>query len=88
MIDFTVYKKPGVRAKYTRIPIQYLDTFRYFYPKKKIFNSEVIVGNNNYHVLEGREGELPMMVSTQILLDKKSADISPIQLINNITIWF
>lgn len=28
MIDFTVYKKPGVRAKYHRIPIQYLELFR------------------------------------------------------------
>ena len=28
MIDFTVYKKPGVRAKYHRVPIQYLDIFR------------------------------------------------------------
>ena len=28
MIDFTVYKKPGVRAKYHRVPIQYLELFR------------------------------------------------------------
>lgn len=62
----------------------FMDTFRYYYPKKKIFNSEIIVGNNNYHVLESGDGELPMMVSKKILLNKTILATS--QIINNISI--
>ena len=33
MLDFTKYKVPGRTAIYTQVPIQYLETFRYFSAK-------------------------------------------------------
>ena len=33
MIDFTQYRKSGTCAIYTKVPIQYLDAFRYFNAK-------------------------------------------------------
>jgi hypothetical protein len=41
----------------------YMDTFNYFYPDLRIFNSEIIIGNNDYHELDSILGKLPTMIS-------------------------
>lgn len=41
----------------------YMDTFRYFYPNLGIFNSEIIIDNNDYHLMENINGILPTMMS-------------------------
>jgi len=45
----------------------FMDTFRYFYPSKKIFNSEIIIGNNAYYDMDTTNGKLSDIISNRNL---------------------
>lgn len=72
---FTSYSIINYSHKYIELKIKpknrkfemypYMDTFRYYYPKKRIFSYEIIIGNNNYHLLEKDDGILPIMASKE-----------------------
>jgi hypothetical protein len=47
----------------------YMDTFKYFYPSLGIFNSEIIIGNDDCHELDCISGNLPTMISKINLLN-------------------
>jgi hypothetical protein len=46
-----------------------MDTFKYFYPSLGIFNSEIVIGNDDYHELDCISGNLPTMISKINLLN-------------------
>lgn len=45
----------------------FMDTFRYFYPSKKIFNSEILDSNNHYYDMDITNGELTSLASIRNL---------------------
>ena len=54
MIDFTKYKVNGRTAIYTKVPIQYLDAFRYFSAKMGNFYRIRYRGPRNTEFDKGR----------------------------------
>jgi hypothetical protein len=46
----------------------YLDTFQHFYPNRKVFTSEVIIGDRHYYEMTHIEGRLTSMVDADIKL--------------------
>ena len=69
-----------------------MDTFKYFYPDLGIFNSEIIIDNDDYHELDCISGELPTMISKIEVINKMTPFfngiynhyITPLPLFNSI----
>ena len=65
-----------IKPKYIEFNLYpYMDTFRYFYPLKKIFNSEIIIGNNDYYDMDITDGKLPNLASYKPSLPLRNTNI-------------